>query len=95
MVQNPESGGLVSPKTATTPGQQRKHWVPKGGSSAYGSGGCQGQARPRSEASAKDNKAKPDAEKSPEEVAVEQVNTQGEKIDANVEVEMSSQQPLN
>jgi hypothetical protein len=43
--------------------------MPKDGSSTDASGGSQGQAGSRSEASANDNKAKPNMEKGAEEVA--------------------------
>jgi hypothetical protein len=65
--------------------------VPKDGSSADGSGGSQGQTGPRSEASTNDDKAKPDAKKSPEELAVEQIKAEGKKIEASAEVRTNTQ----
>jgi hypothetical protein len=64
--------------------------VPKDGSSIDGSGGSLGQIGLRSEASADDDKVKPDAQKSLEEVAVEQIKAQSKKTEASVEVGTSS-----
>jgi hypothetical protein len=64
--------------------------VPKDGSSTDGSGGSQGQTGLRSEDSTNVNKAKPDVEKSPEEVAAEQIMAQGKKTEASAEAGTSS-----
>jgi hypothetical protein len=64
--------------------------VLKDGSSADGLGGSQGQTGPRSKASANNDKAKPDVEKSPEEVAIEQIKAQGEETEASVEAKTNS-----
>jgi hypothetical protein len=90
MVRNPKLKGPVSLKAAAAPGQQRKQWEPKDGSSGEGSGGGQGQTGPRREALANNDKVKPGTHKSPEEVAVEQVKAQGKKPEASVEAGTSS-----
>jgi hypothetical protein len=64
--------------------------VPKGGSSADGSGGSQGQTGLRSETSANDE-AKRNWEKSPEEAVVEQNEAQGEKMETRTEDGTNSQ----
>jgi hypothetical protein len=94
MVWTPKLDGLVSLKTAAAPGQQNRQWMPKDSYFDDGSGGSQSQTRPRSETLVND-KAKPNAERSLEEVAIEQIKDQGEKIEASVEAETSSQQPPN
>jgi hypothetical protein len=40
---------------------------------------------------ANDDKAKPDAKKSPEELAVEQIKAEGKKIEASAEVRTNTQ----
>jgi hypothetical protein len=69
--------------------------VPKDGSSANGPGGSLGQTGPRSEASANDDKVKPDKEKGLEEVAAEKSKVPGKKIGCKIEAKTSSQQSQN
>jgi hypothetical protein len=63
--------------------------MPKDGSSVDASGGGQGQRGLGSEASANDDKAKPDVEKGPEEVLAEQSKVPREKAETKTEVETS------
>jgi hypothetical protein len=63
--------------------------LPKDGSSTDGSGGnC--QTGPRSEASANNDKAKPEVEKCPEVVATEQNMVPEEKAETKIEAGTSS-----
>jgi hypothetical protein len=71
MVRNPKPNGLVFLEAATTPGLWHEQEVLKDGPSADQPESNQGRTGPRSE-SLTDGKAKPDVEKSSEEVAAEQ-----------------------
>jgi hypothetical protein len=79
----------VSPKTATSPSHRHKREASKDGSSADQPRSSQGRIGPRSESST-DGEAKPDAEKSSEEVAVEQDRVPEAKAETRTEVETSS-----
>jgi hypothetical protein len=69
--------------------------MPKDGSFDDGSRDSQCQTGMRSEALTSNDKAKPDVEKCPEEVAVEQNRVPEEKTETKTKVETSSQQLPN
>jgi hypothetical protein len=84
MVRNPKPDGPISLKIATTPSQQHEQWAPKDGSSADESGSSRGQIGLRSETSANEE-AKPNVEKGPEMVEIEQSKVPGEKGETKIE----------
>jgi hypothetical protein len=69
--------------------------VPKDGASASGSGGNQDQTGQRSEASANNNKEKPNAEIGPGEMVAEPNRVPEEMAKTKTKVETSLQQPPN
>jgi hypothetical protein len=71
MVQNPKSDGPVSQEATTAPGRWHEQDALKDRPSVDQLESSQGRTGVRSESSV-DGKAKPDAEKNPEEVAAEQ-----------------------
>jgi hypothetical protein len=79
-VQNAKPDHLVSQEVATDPGHWHEQEVLKDGSSAGQLGSSQERTGPRRESSA-NGKAKPDTEKSPEEVVVEQNRISKLKVD--------------
>jgi hypothetical protein len=94
-VQNAKPDHPVFQEAAVAPDRQHKLEALKSGSSANQSGGSQGQTRPRNETSA-DGEAKPNAEKNPVEVIVEQNKVLGgAKAETKTEAETSSRQPQN
>jgi hypothetical protein len=81
-------------KTAAAPGHRHKQEVLNDGSSTDEPRSGQGRTGPRSETSAKDE-AKPDAEKSPEEVVAEQDRVSEVKVEMKIEAGTSSWWPPN
>jgi hypothetical protein len=81
-------------KIAAGPGHQHEREALKDGSSADESMSNQGQTWPRGKTSANDE-AKPDVEKSPEEVAAEQNRVLEAKTKFRAEAETSSRQLPN
>jgi hypothetical protein len=80
---------LVSPKIATAPDRQHEQGASMNRSSADQPGSNQGRIGPRSETSAND-KAKPDAEKSLEEVATKWDMVPKAKAETKIEAGTSS-----
>jgi hypothetical protein len=94
MVWNPKLDGLISQEAASAPGHRHEQYALKDGPSADQLENSQGRTRPRSESST-DGRAKPDMEKSPEEVAVEQNRVLVAKAEIRTGAGTSSWRPPN
>jgi hypothetical protein len=89
MVRNPKSEGLISPKVAAVPEQQSEREASEDESSADQLGSSQGQTGPRSVSLANDE-AKPDVERTSEEVVAEQYRALKAKTETKTEAGTSS-----
>jgi hypothetical protein len=94
MVRNPKLDGLVSQEAAAAPSHRHEQEGLKDGSSANQIGNSQERTGPKRESST-NGEAKPDTEKSPEEVAVEQDKVWEVKAETKIEAGTSSWRPLN
>jgi hypothetical protein len=89
MVRNPKPDGSISQETATAPGCWHEQEALKDGPFADQPESSQGRTRSRSKSSA-DDKTKPNAKKSPEELAAEQNRVLEAKAEAKTEAGTSS-----
>jgi hypothetical protein len=93
-VQSTKPDHPISQEAVAAPSHQHELEASKSGSSANQSGGSQGQTRLRSEISV-DGEAKPDVERSLEEVAAKQNKVSGVKTETRMEAGTSLRQPQN
>jgi hypothetical protein len=93
-VRNAKLDHPVSQETAVASGHQHERGALKDGSSAGQSGSSQEKTGPRSKSSA-NGEAKPDTEKSLEEVAAEQNRVLEAKAETRIEAGTSSRRPPN
>jgi hypothetical protein len=84
-VWNAKPDHSISPKTAAAPGHRHEQGTTKDGSSTDEPGSSQGRTGPRNDTSANDE-VKPDAEKSPKEVAAEQDRVPEAKTETKTEL---------
>jgi hypothetical protein len=94
MVRNLNPDGMISQKATTAPSHRHKQEALKDGSSANHPGISQERIGPRRESSA-NGEAKPDMEKSLEEVAAEQDRVSEVKVETKIEARTSSRRPPN